>query len=108
MGDNLGQHQILGFVKAFRANYYIRCKAHRTNYEQMCVLDKSLLRTESNYLIDFDVSDVSSTEINRKCVFNDIVGFNVTRDIRFDIMHDLLECSMKIVIVNICEIHGID
>ena len=69
----------------------------------MCVLDKSLLRTESNFLIDFDVS-----EINRKCVFNDIVGFNVTRDIRFDIMHDLLECSMKIVIVNICEIHGID
>ena len=113
VGDNLGQHQILGFVQSFRANFYcIRCKVHRKKCEQMCILDKSLLRTESNYLIDLDVSDVSITGINRKCVFNDIVGFNVTRDICFDIMHDLLEGTlnivMSIVILNICEIPDIN
>ena len=92
VGDNLGQHQILGFTQSFRANHYcIRCKAHRDTCQKMCKLDVGLLRNDENYEEDVRINDLSQTGVARNCVFNKVYDYNVTNDIIFDIMHDLLE-----------------
>ena len=108
VGDNLGQHQILGFVESFSANFYcIRCKAHRDVCRQMCRLNSSLLRTQANYAEDVSTGNLSETGISRPCILNKIQGYDVTCDIIFDIMHDLLEgvcnVAMSGVITVLCK-----
>ena len=113
VGDNLGQHQILGFTESFAANYWcIRCKSHRDSMKKMISLDKSSLRTRTNYRQDLALDNLSQTGIGRECVFNSVVGYHVTCDIIFDLMHDMHEgvCDygMCMVLEKLCELPGID
>ena len=113
VGDNLGQHQILGFTQSFRANHYcIRCKAHRDTCQKMCKLDVGLLRNDENYEEDVRINDISQTGVARNCVLNKVYDYNVTNDIIFDIMHDLLEglCNFGMcgVLKNIIKLPGIN
>ena len=113
VGDNLGQHQVLGFVESFRANYAcIRCKAPRAMCQTMTKFDATFLRTPENYESDLEENNVSETGINRRCILNDIVDYHVTSCIIYDIMHDLLEgvCNvgMSGVLKQILKIPGIN
>ena len=113
VGDNLGQHQILGFTESFSANFWcIRCKNHRDVIRKMSALDNGTLRTETNYRDDLESGDLSSTGIARDCIFNQIKGYHVTNNIIFDIMHDLHEgvcdIGMSKVLGKLCELPNID
>ena len=92
VGDNLGQHQMSGFVTSVTANFYrIHCKAHRDACKKMRKLNLSLLRTQANYSEDILTGNISETDISRPCILNKMLGYDVVFDIVYDIMHDLLE-----------------
>ena len=96
MGDILGQHQLLGFVESFSANFpCISCKAHRDACRQMIIEDGQLLRNPTNYNEDVVINDVSKTGINRPCPLNDLDNYHVTSNIIWDVMHDCLEGICK-------------
>ena len=91
-GDNLGQHQLTGFVTGFTANFPCRvCRAPREVCQTSCSEDESLLRNEENYAEDVLINDVSRTGIKQDCVLNNIPDYHLTRNYIFDIMHDVLE-----------------
>jgi hypothetical protein len=92
LGDNLGLHEILGFVKGFRANFPCRmCKISKENMVKCCTEDSILFRNASNYKKDVEINNVSETGVQESCVFNEIKSFNVWENYSFDLMHDLLE-----------------
>jgi hypothetical protein len=91
-GDNLGQHQILGFVESFVANYPCRvCRATREVCSSLCNEDSLLLRNPTNYEEDVAIGNQSETGIKNVCVFNRIPGYHVTQNILLDCMHDICE-----------------
>ena len=91
-GDNLGQHQLLGFSGSFSANYYCRvCRSEKNDCRSSCKEDHTMLRNRLNYAEDINVNDASTTGIKFACPLNSIPHYHVTENIIFDIMHDVLE-----------------
>lgn len=91
-GDNLGQHQILGFVESFSANFpCISCKCTKTECRTGTTIDRSKLRSIENYNEDIELNDPSKTGLKFRSVLNEIPGFHVTQNVLFDMMHDCLE-----------------
>lgn len=92
VGDNLGQHQILGFSGSFSANFPCRaCRATRNACSMMMKEDELLLRNPVNYVADVATDDISLTGVKFDCPLNKIPSYHVTKNMIFDIMHDLLE-----------------
>jgi hypothetical protein len=92
LGDNLGLHEILGYVKSFSANFPCRrCKMPKEQTKNCFIEDMNLLRNEATNKQDIVIGNVSKTGIHESCVFNQIKTFNVWQNLSFDIMHDLLE-----------------
>ena len=92
IGDNLGVHQICGFVESFKANYPCRfCKATKEQVQVMEKIDETLLRNVYNYNEDVSKKNVTVTGINSECEFNKIPSFHVTSNYAVDVMHDLAE-----------------
>lgn len=93
LGDNLGLHQLCGFVCGFAwANYPCRfCKIPKERMRFDVSLDKSLVRTITNYENDLVVNDQSKTGISEKCVFNDLDSFHITENSEGDLLHDFDE-----------------
>lgn len=58
---------------------------------KQCYADDNLLRTVEQYNIDVSKGDVSNSGIKEKCVWHDVIGFNVLDQVGVDIMHDILE-----------------
>nr|XP_018901077.1 PREDICTED: uncharacterized protein LOC109033097 [Bemisia tabaci] len=107
-GDNLGLHQMLGFVPGFMANFPCRfCKIHRDAMRQQCVDNFSLWRNRQNYDEDLAINDQSKTGISELCCFNEIPSFHCTESGGFDIFHDILEgcCvfSFEVIIMHLLE-----
>ena len=101
-GDNLGLHQLLGFVESFVANYPCRiCKASKPMCQEMIEEDKSLLRNPINYAVDVQLDDVSLTGIKSSSVLNNITSFHVTKNCFLDLMHDVLEGVASFGLANI-------
>ncbi|XP_024886631.1 uncharacterized protein LOC112464072, partial [Temnothorax curvispinosus] len=91
-GDNLGIHEICGFVESFVANFPCHvCKMSRDLLRETTTEIDALLRTKTNYEIDVRLGDVSKTGINEKCIFNCLQNFNLFDNLAFDIMHDIFE-----------------
>ena len=98
IGDNLGVHQICGFVEGFKANFPCRfCKASKEAMLHMDTVDEALLRNVMNYDSDVRREDISSTGIHSECVFNDIPSFHVTSNYAVDVMHDISEGVLRYV-----------
>jgi hypothetical protein len=96
LGDNLGIHNITGFVESFSANYPCRiCKVRKEVMEKQCYADESLMRTVEQYNIDVLEGDISNTGISESCVWHDIQVFQVLDQTGVDIMHDFLEGVCK-------------
>ncbi|XP_051172350.1 uncharacterized protein LOC127288755 [Leptopilina boulardi] len=91
LGDNLGIHELLGFVRGFRANYPCRtCKVHRDILQKQTRADDQLLRNSENYQADCTTNNATETGIAEKCVFNKIRSYgDPTQNFHCDIMHDL-------------------
>ena len=71
VGDNLKQHQMLGFSASYTANFYcIHCKAHRHACKHMHKLKPSLLGTQANCSEDLLTDNVSETGVSRPCILN--------------------------------------
>jgi hypothetical protein len=96
LGDNLGIHNITGFVESFSANYPCRiCKVRKEVMEKQCYADESLMRTVEQYNIDVLEGDISNTGISESCVWHDVQGFQVLDQTGINIMHDFLEGVCK-------------
>ena len=91
-GDNLGQHQVLGFTTSFSSNFPCRiCKASKELCRSLCREQCSLLRNPLNYDNDVALNDVSKSGIKYNCPLNDLPNYHVTTNVIMDIMHDVLE-----------------
>ncbi|KAJ8018321.1 hypothetical protein HOLleu_43753 [Holothuria leucospilota] len=92
VGDNLGIHTMLGFVRGFTANYFCRfCRGHRTILQKQTVEDSSLLRTAANYAADLELNNPSETGVRESTILNDLAEFHAVDNISLDVMHDFLE-----------------
>ncbi|XP_067206995.1 uncharacterized protein [Linepithema humile] len=90
-GDNLGIHQICGFVTSFSANRICRlCKIEKKQYQSQTMEDPNLLRQSRDYEEDLK-SDVFETGLTEYCVWNDLPSFHVIENVFFDSMHDFWE-----------------
>ena len=91
-GDNLGIHQLLGFACGFTANYPCRtCKAPRATCQEQEEENTSLLRTEQNFALDLEESNLSRTGISRNCILNEVSYYHAVLNFVQDTMHDFLE-----------------
>lgn len=92
IGDNLGLHNILGFVESFSGNLCCRfCKITKNMSRKLCYEDVTILRNKINYAEDITINNVSITGIKERCVFNVLHSFDAVENYSVDIMHDLLE-----------------
>ena len=90
--DNLGLHEIGGFVESFRAIHPCSvCKITRNALLSATREKPALLRNKTNYLQDVQKNNVNVTGINAECVLNEISDFHVLENTSLDIMHDLAE-----------------
>lgn len=92
VADNLGRHEIGGFVQSFAANYPCSvCKISRNELLSATSEKLELLRNAENYKLDVEKNDVSTTGIYEECVFNEINNFHILENSTLDIMHDIYE-----------------
>lgn len=61
----------------------------------MCILDKSLIRTKDSYLKDSEECYVSDSGVKEPCIWQNVKGFEVVDQLGVDAMHDLLEGVCK-------------
>ena len=102
LGDNLGLNQICGFAQSFKANVYCRlCKADSHDCSQMCNENEELIRTPENYESDVLLSNITTTGIRERCIFNRLNHFHIAVNKTVDFMHDVLEGVCVYVIRNI-------
>jgi len=102
IGDNLGLHNILGFVESFSADICCRfCKIPKNISRKLCTEDVSALRDKINYEEDIAKNNVSITGIKEICAFNILESFHAVENYSVDIMHDLLEgvCRYEIIYI---------
>ena len=91
IGDNLGLHQVLGFVESFSANFPCRmCKSQRNETQHLTKENVQLLRNKENYAIDV-TKPTNETGINRESVLNKLSDYHVTSNNFVDVMHDIAE-----------------
>lgn len=87
--DNLGMHQLLGYIESFQGNYACRfCKMHSYVRSKCCVADLSLLRDPVSYEADLLKNDSSLTGIKETSAFSELPGFHVTKNLSVGFMHD--------------------
>ena len=87
--DNLGIHQVLGYIENFNSNSACRfCKMHISERTHCCEADISLLRNNDNFNIDILKTDPRLSGIKENSIFNELPGFHVLDNITVDYMHD--------------------
>lgn len=92
IGDNLGLHQVLGYVQSFSANYHCRlCRASKDQTRVMTKENSLLLRNLDNFENDILLDNPSETGVKANSVMNEIVGYHVTKNYFTDLMHDVFE-----------------
>ncbi|XP_043478508.1 uncharacterized protein LOC122508907 [Leptopilina heterotoma] len=104
LGDNLGLNSILGFTESFIAKFWCRiCKADKSMMKLMLVEDRELLRTVENYEKDLESNDISQTGIKDICIWNEVKGVHITKNVGVDEMHDIPEGTAKYVMTDILD-----
>lgn len=101
-GDNLGLHSILGLTECFNANFPCRiCKAPKGMITKMCIEDPQLFRTRDNYEHDVQMNNLSETGIKTPCIWHEVNGFHITKNVAVDEMHDAREGVQKYVMIKV-------
>ena len=97
IGDNLGLHELLGFVGSFSANYPCRfCKAPKEIIRRQLTPDSALLRSKETFHEDLALDDTSRTGMKRSSELNNLEQFHVSENYAPDITHDFLEGIMPL------------
>jgi hypothetical protein len=92
IGDNLGLHQLLGFVEGFSASHYCRfCTLSNQDARSGTVPNENDLRTIDNYEVQLAMDDSRATGLKERCIFNDFQTYHVISNPSVDIMHDVQE-----------------
>ncbi|OXU27707.1 hypothetical protein TSAR_015468 [Trichomalopsis sarcophagae] len=92
LGDNLGQNEILGFVKSFVNTPCCRmCEADGRQIKSLTCEKNELLRNAEKYENYFENLNYRWKGVTEKCIFNNIRDFNVVQNSSVDIMHDVFE-----------------
>lgn len=63
--------------------------------EVLCFEKSECLRTKENYVVDVLIPDLKLTGIKEKCIWNDLIYFNIAENYSCDPMHDCLEGICK-------------
>lgn len=97
IGDNLGLHTILGYIRNFStSNFPCRtCKMHKSLTKSSVIEDPTLLRDLDNYELDVSTDNISLTGIWENSAFNRVDEYHVVQNFYCDIMHDLFEGVCK-------------
>lgn len=91
-GDNLGIHQMFGFVEGFNSKIFCRfCDVHQNQINEVFHEDNCILRNRDNYANDVRINNSKQTGVVRECIFHEIPDFHVTVNVIVDVMHDLYE-----------------
>ncbi|CAH0392859.1 unnamed protein product [Bemisia tabaci] len=92
VGDNLGLNQICGFKEHFNSDYCCRiCRITIAELNYQTKENLNIYRNPENYAADVATNNVTLTGVKEKCVWNDIVGFDVTLNLSLDLLHDVWE-----------------
>jgi hypothetical protein len=92
IGDNLGVHQLLGFVEGFNATYYCRfCILSKKDAKTGKIPMDSDLRNVSNYETQLALNDTKKTGLTEWSVFNNLKTYHVITNPSVDVMHDIQE-----------------
>lgn len=90
VADNLGCHQLCGFVESFSANRCCRtCRVTKADLQKEPVENPALLRNSFNYFQDLADNDPSLTGVKAKPVWFEVEGFHMLNQIGVDCMHDI-------------------
>ena len=92
VGDNLGFHDVLGYIQSFSGNYVCQfCKADKGVVRSLTLEDPALLRDRNSYEADLHTANPSQTGLKRDSVLNNLSFYHVSDNVAGDIMHDVLE-----------------
>ena len=92
IGDNLGQHQLLGFNESFSSNFPCRfCKMNRETCQKALTADPLVRRTRLTHEQDVLLGNPSATGLKFDSVFNELSYFHTAESVTVDLMHDILE-----------------
>lgn len=103
IGDNLGLHTILGYIRNFsNSNYPCRtCKMHKSETRSSVLESPYLLRNLDNYKLDVLTDNLTLTGIYEDSAFNRVDHYHVVQNYYCDIMHDLFEGVCKYVVCDL-------
>ncbi|XP_064472077.1 uncharacterized protein LOC135386209 [Ornithodoros turicata] len=95
LGDNLGAHQIGGFLESFSGEYFCRfCLITRKEFHD-CVTTSGEIRTPENYADCVahlnDTGAANNKGVKFESLFNEVPGFHVCRGLPPCLGHDVLE-----------------
>jgi len=97
VGDNLGLHQLCGFVESFSAKHFCRfCMINKADCDTTYTDDGLELRNKEQYsrqvkcLLEGTIS-TRDCGIKSSCLLNSLQYFHVVQNVSVDVMHDLLE-----------------
>jgi len=89
VGDNLAQHELLGYNTSFNAIYSCRfCKAPKCSIRKDTTIKIENIRNELNY--QEDLQNLQHGVI-KECLLSELNHFQVTQNYSVDIMHDIFE-----------------
>lgn len=98
LGDNLGMNQACGF-KCSGGKYFCRICRMPSYLTQITPIEHpKFLRNVDNY--KSDLKNLSHGVVE-ECVFNQVIDFHIAEKYSLDIMHDDLEGTAPVVIVNV-------
>lgn len=96
LGDNLGVHNVTGFVGSFSANHFCRyCLMHKNDINNVHDESSCTLRDKSNYQAQIVIGNVTETGLTGECVFNELDGFHILDNPTVDVMHNQLEGNFQ-------------
>lgn len=92
IGDNLGVHEMHGFVTFFRAEMCCRfCLIKKGELQTIFNSNDCERRTKDNYEEHVKEKNARKTGITDRSPFNDVPGFHAVESLTGDVMHDVLE-----------------
>lgn len=108
-GDNLGIHQIHGFLCSFGSNTACCriCKANSDQFRRIHQIPPNMIKSKIEYndiINREDTAEMSAYGIKSACFFNELQYFHVMDVPYVDIMHDLWEGHCRVLMLNVMNI----
>ena len=102
IGDNLAMHSLLGLVESFSSNKVCRvCTCDKLQLHTLTKESPELLRNETQYEDHCKSIKTFDSGLKEPCIWHKVPSFHLTKNISFDICHDIWEgiCSYDMAII---------